>query len=131
MIALARYSVSRTQTRNGRSKIDPGDLLGEELGAEALGLRSEVHHQLGTHDAVGEAGEVLDLGGQHQLTTRLIARGRRLALDHQRGEVGTGGVDRCGEPGRAGADDDDVADGLGGHGHSSAGGRISGWPASS
>ena len=76
-------------------------LLGEDLGAEALGLLPEVHHELGAHDAVGEAGEVLDVGRQHQLAARLVAGRRRLALDDQRAEVGPGGVDGRGEPGRA------------------------------
>ena len=65
-------------------------------------------HQLRAHDAVGEAGEVLDVGGQHQLAAGLVAGAGRLALDDERGEVGPGGVDGGGEPGGAGADDDDV-----------------------
>ena len=60
--------------------------------------------------AVGEAGEVLDLGGEHELAAGLVGGGGRLALDDQRGEVGPGGVDGGGEAGGAGPDDDDVAD---------------------
>ena len=55
------------------AEVDRGDLRGEELGAEAGGLLAEVHHQLGAHDALGEAGEVLDLGGEHQLAAGLVA----------------------------------------------------------
>ena len=95
-------------------EVDPGDLLGEELGPEPLGLGAEVRHQLGTHDALGKPGEVLDLGGQHQLAPRLVAGGRRLTLDDQGSEVGACGVDGRGQPGGARADDDDVACGHGG-----------------
>ena len=87
--------------RAGR-QVDPGHLLGADLGAEARGLLAEAHHQLGAHDPLGEAGEVLDLGGEHQLAAGLVAGGRRLALDDQRGEVGPGGVDGGGEAGGAG-----------------------------
>ena len=65
----------------------------------------------GAHDAVAEAGEVLDLGGVHQGTT-----GGDRALEHQGLEVRTRGVDGSRPPGRTGADDDDVAD-VRGHGH--------------
>ena len=42
MTESASYTVSRTQTLNGRCReVDLGDLLGEELGAEALGLLAE------------------------------------------------------------------------------------------
>ena len=54
-------------------EVDRGHLLGEELGAEAGGLLPEAHHELGAHDALGEAGEVLDLGGEHQLAAGLVA----------------------------------------------------------
>ena len=73
------------------------------------------HHQLGAHDPVGEAGVVLDVGGQHQLAAGLVAGRGRLALEHQRRQVGPGGVDGGGEPGRAGADDDHSVDVVGGH----------------
>ena len=66
-------------------------------------LRSVVH-QVGAHDAVGEAGEVLDVGGVHQR-----AAGGDRALEHQRRQVGARGVDRGGVARRARADDDHVA----------------------
>ena len=90
------------------AEVDRGDLLGEELGAEALGLLAELDHQLRAHDPVGEAGEVLDVGGEHQLPAGLIGGARRLALDDERLQVGARRVDGGGEAGRAGADDDDV-----------------------
>src|SRR3546814_1510827 len=72
------------------------------VSAEAQRLLAKAHHQLGAHDARGEAGEVLDFGGEHQLATRLVRRGRGLSLDDQRGQVGASGVDRRGEPGEIG-----------------------------
>jgi hypothetical protein len=33
-----------------------GDVVGDELGAEALGLLAQVVHELGSHDAVGKPG---------------------------------------------------------------------------
>ena len=86
-------------------EVDRGDVVGDQLGAEALGLGAHVVHELGTHDPVAEAGEVLDLGGVHQRA----ARGDR-SLEHQRGEVGARGVDGGGVARRSGADDDHVAD---------------------
>ena len=77
-------------------EVDRGDVVGDQLGAEALGLLAQVVHQLRAHDAVGEAGEVLDLGGVHQR-----AAGGDRALEDQRLEVGAGGVDRGGVARRA------------------------------
>ena len=94
----------------GRSgKVDPADLDGLDLRPEALGLHAEVHHELGTHDPLGEPWEVLDVGGEHQLPAGLIAGRAGLTLEHKRGKVRASGVDRRGEAGGAGADDDDVA----------------------
>ena len=89
------------------TEVHRSDLRREERGAEASRLFAAPHHQLRTHDAVGEAGEVLDLGGQHQLAARLVTRAARLTLDDQGFEVRPGGVDRRGEAGGAGSDDDD------------------------
>ena len=47
-------------------EVDRYDVVGEQLGAEALGLRAHVVHEVRAHDPVGEAGEVLDLGGGHE-----------------------------------------------------------------
>ena len=91
------------------AEVDRGDLLGQELGTETLRLLTELDHQLGAHDAVGEARVVLDLGGQHQLPARLIAGAGRLAFDDQWLEVGPRRVDGRGQPGRTGSDDDHIA----------------------
>ena len=79
IIASPRYSCSPTHTPNGAAgEVDPVGVGGDELGAEALGLLPELHHQLGAEDAVGEAGEVLDVGGEHELAAGADA------LDHDR-----------------------------------------------
>ena len=84
-------------------EVDLGDLLRAELGAEARGLVPHACHELGAHDAVREAGEVLHLGGEHELAAGLVARRRGLALEHQRARGWPG---RCrsrpsGRPGRS------------------------------
>ena len=64
------------------------DVVVEDLGAEALGLLLHLRHEVGTLDALGEAGEVLDVGRVHQLATRLDR-----ARDDQRLEVRASRVD--------------------------------------
>src|SRR5690606_13031920 len=78
------------------------DILGADVGAETLGLLAHLLHEVGAHDALAEAGEVLDLGGGHQRAAELGA------LEHQRPQVGTRRVDGGGVACRAGADDDQV-----------------------
>ena len=84
-------------------EVDARDVVGEELGAEALRLRAELLHQLGAEDAVLEARVVLDVARDHQLAAE------REALDHERLEVGARGVERGRVPGGAAADDDQIA----------------------
>ena len=98
--------VAHPDLERALGEVDRGGLGGEELGAEAAGLLAAAHHQLGAHDALGEAGEVLDLGREHQLAAGLVARATRFALDDEGSEVGAGGVDRSRQPGRARADDE-------------------------
>ena len=73
-----------------------------QVGTEAFGLLADLGHQLGTLDALREAGEVLHLGGGHQRAAVLVA------LEDQRVQLRAGQVDRGGVAGRSGADDDDV-----------------------
>jgi hypothetical protein len=47
------------------------DVVVDDLGAELLGLLLHLRHEVGTHDALGEAGEVLHLGGVHELAAGL------------------------------------------------------------
>ncbi len=91
-----------------------GDVVGDQLGAEALGLLAQVVHELRAHDAVREAGVVLDVGGVHQR-----AAGGDRALEHQRLQSRAGQVDRGGVAGRTGPHDDGVAHLLVAHGSAS------------
>jgi hypothetical protein len=84
-------------------EVDLGDVVGDELGAEALGLGAEFLHELGAHDPVREAGVVLDVTGDHELA----AEGE--PLDDERFQVGPGGVERSRVSGGAAADDDHSA----------------------
>jgi hypothetical protein len=80
--------------RGALGELGAGHLAGQQLRAEPLGLRPHGRHELGTHHAVGEAGVVLHLGGQHELTARLVARRGRLTLYDDRGELRARRVDR-------------------------------------
>ena len=80
------------------------DVLHPEVRSEPQRLFPHLVHQLGSGYAVAEAGVVLHLGGGHQGAAELRA------LEHQRGELGTRGIDRRGVAGRPGADDDHVVD---------------------
>src|SRR6185295_16580574 len=71
-----------------------------DRGAEAPRLLAHLVHQLGAEDPLREAGVVLDLGRDRQLAARLVP------LEDQRREVGARGVERGGQAGRAGAEDD-------------------------
>ncbi len=75
-----------------------GHVVGDQLGAEALGLGAQVVHQVRTHDPLGESGEVLDVGGVHQRP----AGGDR-ALEHQRAAMPRARRrwPRCTRPGRS------------------------------
>jgi len=82
------------------SEIHRHDVLGDHVGAEALGLLAHRLHQLGAEHGIDEARIVLDVRGQHQLTARLHA------ADHQRRQIRARRIDRRGIAGGAGADDD-------------------------
>ncbi len=72
-----------------------------ETRAETLGLRLHGHDQFRPVDALREAGKILHQRGRRKLPARLVA------FEHERGEIRARGVDGGGEPGAAGADDDD------------------------
>ena len=65
-------------------------------------LLTELDHELGTEDAVGEAGIVLDIGGEHELPAGADA------LHDDRCEVRAARVHSSGEAGRPRSDDDDL-----------------------
>ena len=54
-------------------EIDLDDDVVDDLGADMLGLRLHLLHQPGALDDVGEAGIVLDIGGDGELAARLEA----------------------------------------------------------
>ena len=83
-------------------EVDARHVVGDELGAEALGLAAEVGHHRRPHDAVGVARVVLDVARDHQLAAPVEA------LDHERAQVGARRVERGRVAGRAAADDDHV-----------------------
>jgi hypothetical protein len=85
-------------------EVDTLDVVGDELGIEALGLLAERIHQVRAHDAVGEAGVVLHVGGVHQR-----AAGGDRALEHERMQAGPGGVERSGVSRGPGPDDDHIS----------------------
>ena len=85
-------------------QVELGDVVVQHLGAELLGLLLHLGHEVRALDAVGEAGEVLDLGGLHQLTADLDR-----ARHEHRVQVRPSCVDRSGEPRGTGADDDDLS----------------------
>ena len=47
------------------AELHPRDVVLDQLGAEANRLLAHLVHQDRAHDAIREAGVVLDLGGQH------------------------------------------------------------------
>jgi hypothetical protein len=85
-------------------ELELGDVVEDDLGAEALGLLLHLHHEIGAHDALREAGEVLDLGGLHELAAELDRAG-----DEQGREVRARRVDRGRVSRRTGSDDDHLA----------------------
>ena len=82
-------------------KIGRDDGVGVGGGADVLGLLLHLLHQPRSLDDLGEAGVVLDIGGDRHLTARLEA------LDHVGLETGARGVDRRGKPGGTGTEDQD------------------------
>ena len=83
-------------------EVDARDVVGDELGAEALGLAPEVGHHRRPHHAVGVARVVLDVARDHQLAAPVEP------LDDERAQVRARRVERRRVPGRAAADDDHV-----------------------
>ena len=61
-------SVGLDDERSRAQRSTDGDVALDDLGAEPFGLRAHLGHEIGPHDAVAVAGEILDDRGQHQLT---------------------------------------------------------------
>ncbi len=84
-------------------EVDARHVVGQELGAEALGLGAELLHHRRPEDAVRVAGIVLDVARDHQLAAPLDA------FDHERAQVRAGCVEGGRVAGRAASDDDQLA----------------------
>lgn len=85
-------------------EVQLGDSLADDLCAEALGLLPHGVHELAPHYAVGEAGEVLDVGGGGQLATGCDAVGHEAFVEGGL-DIGSGQVDGGCVGGGPGADD--------------------------
>ena len=83
-------------------ELDLDDDVVDDLGADVLGLRLHLVHEPGALDDVGEAGIVLDVGGDGELAAGLEA------LDHDRLEHGARRIDGRRVSGRTRPDDDDL-----------------------
>lgn len=63
-------------------EVDLGNGLADNLGAETLRLSLHLVHQLLAHDAIGETGEVLDLGRGGELATGSDAIGHEALVEY-------------------------------------------------
>ncbi|TKS57791.1 MAG: hypothetical protein EWM73_03732 [Nitrospira sp.] len=79
------------------------DIAGEELRPESLRLCPHFFHQLRAHDALGKARIVLNFRRRGQLSAGLPA------FNEQGREIRPRRIDRGGQAGWAGTNDDDVA----------------------
>src|SRR5262245_47950598 len=84
------------------AEIGSAHMVGNELGPDMLGLPLHLLHQPGALDDVGEAGIILDIGGDGELSAGLDA------LDQNRLQHGAGGIDRSRIAGSARTDDDEL-----------------------
>jgi hypothetical protein len=94
--------VADVHTERPLGEVDASDVVGDELGAESLGLATEVGHHRRPDDAVGVPRVVLHVARDHQLAAPVEA------LDDEGVQVGAGRVEGRGVAGRAAADDDHV-----------------------
>ena len=106
--ALARWTVPVMSVRSLVSpEVDGDDVVVDGVRAEPLGLGAHPGHQVGPSMPVGKWGK---------FSTSVVGHQRPAGGDgpgeHQRRELGAGGVEGGGVPGRAGADDHDMAIGV-------------------
>src|SRR5437763_1099044 len=87
------------EPEGARGEVGGGHVAVEVARPEARRLLLEDLHHLGAEDAVGEAGIVLDVRRNGELAARMRA------LDDRGSQVGARGVERGGQAGRAGAED--------------------------
>lgn len=89
-------------------EVQLSDSLADDLCAEALGLLPHGVHELAAHYAVGEAGEVLDVGGGGQLAAGCDAVGHEAFVEGGL-DIGSGQVDGGSVGSGPGADDWDIS----------------------
>src|SRR3989442_6832785 len=80
------------------------DVVVDELRLEAFGLFPPELHELGALDALRETGIILDVRRDHELSPR------DRAGDDERPQVRPGRIDRRGEAGGAGTNDDEIVE---------------------
>jgi len=97
------YSASAVCTTNGGAPIHPRHLILDNFGAEFLGLRAHLVHELGPHDAIAVSRKVFHQRGQHQLTTGFQT------FDNKRLQIGACRVQRGRKTGWTGSNDGHVA----------------------
>ena len=88
------------------AQIDADHMAQLILRPKASGLFTHVLDQLGPLNAIGKPGEILHQRSERKLASRLMP------FNHQRFEVGTGGVERRSMAGATGPNDDNVANVL-------------------
>ena len=76
----------------------------EEMRPPALRLRLHEIHQIGAKNPIRKTWKIFNMGGGHQLATRDASALK--SRDEQRIEVGSGCINGCRIPSRAGSDDD-------------------------
>jgi len=108
---LAEVGVARVARRpeGPRREVHPGHDVGHHGGADVDRLRAELVHEPGALHRVGEAGVILDVGGDGELPARLQPR------HDDRLQARARGVDRRSVAGGAGADDQEARAVRGGH----------------
>ena len=78
---LCSFRITDPNLERAFGEVDSGGFDRLDFSPETLRLGSEVDHQLGAHDAVGETGVVLNIGGEHELPTGLVAGAAGFALE--------------------------------------------------
>src|SRR5207253_68859 len=83
-------------------EVDPGHVVGDELGTETLRLATELRHHLRAHDPVGVTRVVFDVTRDHKLAAPAEA------LDHERPQVRARSVKGRGIAGGPSSDHDHI-----------------------
>ena len=107
---VAGVNLAEVAEKLERAAAEPrfNDMIRNEFRADMLGLGAHLVHQPGALDRLGEAGVVLDIGGDHQLPA-LLEAGDQHRLQHR-----AGGIDRRRIAGGAGAQNNDAGVARGG-----------------